>query len=106
MESVHPEEEIQNETISPSEGMELVHPKGVVFGSCDLTMSGSSCVPTDAMLESILEDTLTNFNHMSPEANYEKVITQTVRLYCVVVVDGVCIMYRLKALAQFLIDRN
>ena len=85
MESVHPEKETQNKTISLSEGMESVHPEGVVLGSCDLTMSGNSCVPTDAMPESVLEDTLTDLNHMSPEANYEKVITQTVQLYCVVV---------------------
>ena len=89
MESVHPEKETQNETISSSEGMEPIHPEGVILGSCDLTMSGNSWVPTDAMPESVLEDTLTDLYHMSPEANYEKVITQIVRLYCVVVVDEV-----------------
>ena len=49
MELVHPEQETQNETISPSEGMESVHPKGVVLGSCDLTMLGNSCVSTNAI---------------------------------------------------------
>ena len=78
MESVHLEKETQNETISSSEGMGSVHPEGVVLGSCDLTMSGNSCVPTDAMPESVLKDTLTVLNHMSLEVNYEKVITQTV----------------------------
>ena len=78
MESVHPEKETENETMSPSEGMESIHPEGVVLGSCDLTMQANSCVPTAAMPESVLEDTLTDLSHMSPEVNYEKVITQTI----------------------------
>ena len=78
MESIHPKKEIQNETMSPSEGMESILPEGVVLGSCDLTMQGNSCFPTAAMPESVLEDTLTNLSHMSLEVNYEKVITQTI----------------------------
>ena len=85
MESVHPEKETQNETISLSKGMESIHLEGVVLGSCDLTMQGNSYVPTATMPENVLEDTLTDLSHKSPEVNYEKVITQTIRLYCVVV---------------------